>query len=163
MLIYYTSGPEAGRQKPTCLATRATLRSCQKLLRVVEMAAKWPSGPAALKHGRAQRSVARSRQSGISNGKSYWWPPVGPGRQRFQSLRDFENDGVMPEWCNDLHADRPPVGMRLAGNADAGQPGGVHPGAKHALCRGCETGLRVVLGAPWWRSEGGWGDSVILA
>ena len=63
-------------------------------------------------------------------------------------MGNFENDGVMPERCDDLHADRPSVGMRLAGNADAGQSGGVHPGAKHALCRGCKTRRRVVLGPP---------------
>ena len=58
-------------------------------------------------------------------------PPIGPWRQSFQSASDFQRDrdGVMPEWRDDLHADRPPVGMRPARNADAWQPRGVHPGA----------------------------------
>ena len=69
----------------------------------------------------------------------------------------------MPERCDDLHADRPPVGMRLAGNADAGQPGGVHPGAKHPLRRGCETGRRFVLGPPCRRGGGGDDQRVVLS
>ena len=61
----------------------------------------------------------------------------------------------MPEWRDDLHADRPTIRMRLAGHADARQPGGVHPGAEHALRRGREAGRRFVLGAPGRRGGGG--------
>ena len=69
----------------------------------------------------------------------------------------------MPERRDDLHADRPPVGMRLAGNADAWQPRGVHPGAKHPLRCRCETGRRFVLGPPCRRSGGGDNQRVVLS
>src|SRR5580658_6216681 len=69
----------------------------------------------------------------------------------------------MPERRDDLHADRSPIGMRLARNADSRQSRRVDPGAKHPLRHGRETRRRLVLGAPRGRRGGGTDQRVVLS